>query len=534
MKRLMQLIIFCLTFATLGWSQCNFDIQLTDTYGDGWNLGTVDVYVDGVLQMNDLTFASGSGPVTFAIPATEGQIIEVFLDNAGSYPGEMRVEIVNDVCSSLYGPAAPSAAGSGPINAVCGANNPEYAVSGDATSPAPYECVELTQNLNNQAGCAWQYNVVLDFSADFVHDMTVNMGSDPNGADGLCFVIQNDPDGMCTCGGAGGGIGASGIQNSLIVELDTYLNFEDRDDGMTGINCSSSPNPDHMDLWLNGNVNPDLDGDCNATAPGERIIASAVPFTDNLSNYYEVSNGLDHTLRITWVASTQSFTAELMDDVPSGHVYGAVSYSFDPMVLFGTNTPNFGYTASTGGLSNDHTFCLPPQLLPVEIDYIHSDCEDGKVQISWRTLSERDASHFYLRGTNSFDEIKTLSSIQASGNSTEPINYDVFPSIQYKYYQLVQVDYNGQETEYEWISAFGCGTDEPTLFPNPANEIVKLRWSGTLGFTYDILSPDGKVIRTGRTQNENTSIDIQSLSPGTYIVSIYDDFSSYTKKLIIQ
>lgn len=534
MKRTLQLIVLFLMMIPVGWSQCNFDILLTDTWGDGWNGGTVDVYVDGALVLDDLTFTSGSGPVDFAIPATDGQIIEVFLDASGSYPGEMRVEVVNDVCSSLYGPAQPSAGGSGPITANCGANNPEYAVSGDAISPAPYECVQLTQNLNNQAGCAWQYNVDLDFTADFVHDMTVNMGNDPNGADGLCFVIHNDPDGMCTCGGAGGGIGASGIQNSLIVELDTYLNFEDRDDGMPAVNCSSTTNPDHMDLWINGDVNPNLDGDCNATAAGERVIPAAQPFLDNLSNYYEVSNGLDHTLRITWVASTQSFTAELLDDIPGGHVYASVSYSFDPMVLFGTNVPHFGYTASTGGLSNDHTFCLPPQLLPVELAYFKSTCEEDQLLLKWKTLSERDASHFYLRGTNSFDQIKKLNTVEAAGNSSEPLFYEVNPSQEFNYYQLVQVDYNGQETEYEWISVPKCSNSYPVLFPNPSSENTTVRWNGVEGFSYQLISSEGKMIQTGETQTNSVTIPVQKLSEGTYFITVFDIYSRHTKKLIVK
>tara|TARA_B100000508_G_scaffold132802_1_gene122076 strand:+ start:32544 stop:34154 length:1611 start_codon:yes stop_codon:yes gene_type:complete len=536
MKRYLLSCLLIIGISISSFGQCSFDIQLTDTYGDGWNGGLIDVYVDGVLVHDDITIASGSGPATFALPATPGQDIEVFRVNPGSWPSEMRVEIYSDAstCSPIYGPVEPNSAGSGLIAAVCSSGNPEFAVSGDATSPAPYECVELTEGLNNQAGCAWQKNVELDFASDFVHDMVVYMGSDPNGADGLCFVIHNDPAGECTCGGAGGGIGASGIQNSLIVEIDTYLNFEDRDDGMAGIHCTSTSNPDHMDIWINGDVNPDLDGDCNSTAAGERVIPNAVPFLDNLSNYYEVSNGLNHTLRITWVASTQMFTAELMDEIPGGHVYGTVSYSFDPLTLFGTNEPHFGYTASTGGLSNDHTFCLPPELLPVELDYFNSTCSDEEDLLQWRTLSERDASHFYVRGTDNFEEIEVVSTVQASGNSTEPIDYTSTPSNSYDYYQLVQVDFNGVETEYDWISAKKCATEEPLIYPNPAQSNVSISWNGTDSFSYELRSADGKLILKNTDINSYTKLNLDQLSSGTYLITIYDNFSRFTRRLIVQ
>ena len=57
-----------------------------------------------------------------------------------------------------------------------------------------------------------------------------------------------------------GSLGAGGITNSLIVEIDTYLNYEDRDDFNTNfIGCSGTEDPDHLDLWYNGNINPNLD-----------------------------------------------------------------------------------------------------------------------------------------------------------------------------------------------------------------------------------------------------------------------------------
>jgi hypothetical protein len=32
--------------------------------------------------------------------------------------------------------------------------------------------------------------------------------------------------------------------------------------------------------------------------------------------------------------------------------YGTITATFNPLTVFGTNTPYFGFTASTGGLSN--------------------------------------------------------------------------------------------------------------------------------------------------------------------------------------
>lgn len=60
--------------------------------------------------------------------------------------------------------------------------------------------------------------------------MSVYLGSDPKGADGIAFVLQNDPRELEAIGEAGAGLGAySGgkgtyIKNALALELDTYYN----------------------------------------------------------------------------------------------------------------------------------------------------------------------------------------------------------------------------------------------------------------------------------------------------------------------
>jgi hypothetical protein len=60
------------------------------------------------------------------------------------------------------------------------------------------------------------------------------------GADGMAFVMQNDPNGPSALGVPGEGIGYMGITNSVIVEFDTFRNDWD-------------PNDNHIALTLNGN-----------------------------------------------------------------------------------------------------------------------------------------------------------------------------------------------------------------------------------------------------------------------------------------
>ncbi|MEA3444490.1 MAG: pre-peptidase C-terminal domain-containing protein, partial [Bacteroidota bacterium] len=54
---------------------CDYSIDLFDSYGDGWNGGMLDVLVDGIVVLDDITIASGSGPVTFTFNLYHGSAI---------------------------------------------------------------------------------------------------------------------------------------------------------------------------------------------------------------------------------------------------------------------------------------------------------------------------------------------------------------------------------------------------------------------------------------------------------------------------
>jgi len=62
------------TFTTL--YSCNYTIELWDDYGDGWNGGFLDVYVDGNLVLNGITLVAGYGPLTYSLPVNTGSLIQ--------------------------------------------------------------------------------------------------------------------------------------------------------------------------------------------------------------------------------------------------------------------------------------------------------------------------------------------------------------------------------------------------------------------------------------------------------------------------
>jgi hypothetical protein len=80
---------------------CQHSITMWDDYGDGWNGGFIDVYVDGDLALAGVTLASGSGPETVTFDAATGSVINTVW-TAGGWPYEASY-CIYDVNSAELG-----------------------------------------------------------------------------------------------------------------------------------------------------------------------------------------------------------------------------------------------------------------------------------------------------------------------------------------------------------------------------------------------------------------------------------------------
>lgn len=422
-------------------------------------------------------------------------------------------------------------------------NTAEYTVNDDAVSSG--SCTTLTSNTNNQRGCVWDVNSTLNFTSNFSYDFTVNLGASDAGADGMAFVIQNDSRGRCACGTAGGSLGAGGITNSLIVEIDTYLNFEDRDDFNSNfIGCAGTEDPDHLDLWYHGNVNPDLDGNCGATATGERPVTStAVRLQNPVGTNYNIENGTNHILRVSWATgSPGTFTARILNTALTT-TYATISSTLNPMTVFGTNTPYFGFTGSTGGLSNQQTICNPLTLLPIELIYFNATCNNNEIIINWATASETKNKSFELERSTDGVNFSLIATIQGHGTSTQQQIYsykDLATDALIYYYRLKQIDTDNQ---YRYVGSIAstensCYTESNTIlvYPNPANNELNIRLNNQNNTIIEIINDCGQIISTisEKPNNQNQlQLETSNLAMGIYAIRIINDSKVFVQKILI-
>ena len=109
----LTLVFFLLSFFVFSMhtalaQSCLHTIQRTDTWGDGWNGGTVAVSVNGVTVLSNLS-CSGYGPTSSTFSAAAGATIRVFRTAAGSFPSEMRIRVLNGAGVTIINTVQPIA-----------------------------------------------------------------------------------------------------------------------------------------------------------------------------------------------------------------------------------------------------------------------------------------------------------------------------------------------------------------------------------------------------------------------------------------
>lgn len=200
----------------------------------------------------------------------------------------------------------------------------QYVIQGSATQQSCH-CYTLTPDSATKNGSVWNVNRIdLTQNFDIAFDIFVGC-ADANGADGIAFVLQQQPT---ATGGGGGGMGVQGINPSLNVVLDTYQNGADGD-----------PAYDHISINRNGDIS-------HLTANNLAGPVQAIFGNDN------VEDCAWHLYRITWDAATK---------VVSVYFGGALRATANTDLvnnIFGGNPMVYwGMTGATGGLTNEQKFC---------------------------------------------------------------------------------------------------------------------------------------------------------------------------------
>jgi hypothetical protein len=193
--------------------------------------------------------------------------------------------------------------------------------------------IQLTQNIGWNAGSAWSVGTA-NLAANF--DVTVQMyfGVNNPGADGITFVLQNDPRGRTAIGSLGADLGYAGggaIVKSVGVEFDTYRNWSGE------LPDHNDPVGDHIMIVENGNNNHT--GTCGTTPYGGTVVtASGTCPVQASAGGPNIKDGAYHTVRFVWTTATS---------VLQVYFDGSLRLTYTNTNLIaslGTSTPYVGFT----------------------------------------------------------------------------------------------------------------------------------------------------------------------------------------------
>jgi hypothetical protein len=192
-------------------------------------------------------------------------------------------------------------------------------ITGNTSGLLPTTVARMTDGDFGQASTVFTKNAISfnDFSTSFMYRVDPRSGA----ADGLSFIMQTDPRGANAVGASGGGLGYTGIANSVAVKFDIWNLASHR--SSTGIYFDGEP--------------PD------STAGRARSI-----FMDtDPNNVINFNSG--HVFRIDLVYdSTALVLTETVTDTVTNATF-STSYNVDIAAHLGSNVGYVGFGGGTGG-----------------------------------------------------------------------------------------------------------------------------------------------------------------------------------------
>jgi Concanavalin A-like lectin/glucanases superfamily/PA14 domain/Bacterial lectin/Immunoglobulin I-set domain len=274
------------------------------------------------LPLTLTVYATGTQPINYqwkrnGVDLTDNSMIsgshssvltlaEAFVSDAGTY----QLAMTNSAGYALSTPCAVTLTRTQPFNNLAWVQNGN---NGGATQVPVISgtAVMLTDGIGNEdASVFLQYpQYISAFIASYTYQ---DVGG--GGADGMAFVLQNDPRGPSALGGGGGGLGYSGITPSAALEFNLY-----------GPNAPATTSSG-INFQVNGVAGaPYVDSTPVNPAGGDPI---------GVTLRYD---GTTLWLTLTDTVAQVSFSTNYVSDLPT---------------LLGTNTAYVGITGADGGVAS--------------------------------------------------------------------------------------------------------------------------------------------------------------------------------------
>ncbi|MCX6183165.1 MAG: gliding motility-associated C-terminal domain-containing protein [Bacteroidetes bacterium] len=341
-------------------------------------------------------------------------------------------------------------------------SNAQYQLNGTAVQTSP-DSYRLTSDVQWQTGSLW-YIKQLDLNNSFDLMFELYFGNHDDGADGITFTLQRQG---INAGEPGGGMGATNISPSVIIEYDTYQNTINPWDATD----YKDPAYDHITVGIDSFAADHSKAANQLTSPVAAMVGNG-----------NIEDGQWHSTRVKWNAASKtlevyfdcvlrtSYTGDLLSNVFAGN----------PLVYY-------GFTAATGGATNEQSMrgfhFGSTQTINKAIcigDSVQVDIS-GDQNYSWlpnTNISDPISPKPFLFPTTSTQYIATVSNCYLSWNDTVNVTVNNLPTPNLVDQAICLGDPAatfdaGLYTSYQW-SANGTGTNRTTSGTTPGNYTVQV------------------------------------------------------------
>lgn len=183
--------------------------------------------------------------------------------------------------------------------------------------------------------------------------------------------------------------------------------------------------------------------------------------------------------------------------------------------------------------------------LPIELLSFDAIRNGTKVDVSWKTVSEKNNDYFSVERSKDAVNFETIAMVKGSSNSNSLLEYlevDFEPLPGISYYRLKQIDHNGKFTFSKIVSVnYHFENAGINVFPNPSTGDFTVSLEGFDKKEIVVLVKDiqgkeyfSKII-IAQQNNELIAVDLEGVLPsGVYLVTASSVNALYSKKLIIK
>jgi hypothetical protein len=208
---------------------------------------------------------------------------------------------------------------------------------------------------------------------------------------------------------------------------------------------------------------------------------------------------------------------------------------------------------SRTGIASDINFnlsggaLLDCTVLPIELLSFTATTQDDHVVLDWSTSTETDNELFIVERSADAINFVEIGKTPGAGNSISTINYQLIdgqPGLGVNYYRLRQIDFNGDESTSQIVSAVfdNVLSSVSAIYPNPASSEIALNIQSVLDApaTVEIFDASGRMVQQVQvpltTGTQRVAIDLNGLQAGSYSVHLIgqDDIPIPSGHFIVQ